>query len=124
LWAGLLASSCSEQGTDDSNQPFADLLVEVTPVQARIFAAACAKAVKLKPNADEPASRSVVFMPEKMTQITGLFDIPRIGMDVAYLFHHGLIEKNFDFTSYSLMDRFIITPTPLGMELYKRCGGQ
>jgi len=124
LWAGLLASSCSEEGTDDSSQSFADLLVQVTPVQARIFTAACAKAIKLTPKNGELPSRSVVFMPEKMIQITGIYDIPRIGMEVAYLFHHGLIEKNFDFTSYSQMDRFIITPTSLGMEMYKRCNWQ
>ncbi|MGC9225579.1 MAG: hypothetical protein ACP5E2_16850, partial [Terracidiphilus sp.] len=30
----------------------------------------------------------------------------------------------FDFTSYSEFDRFDITPTQLGLELYNRCHGQ
>jgi hypothetical protein len=42
---------------------------------------------------------------------------------MAYLFNSGLIEKQFDFTSYIPMDTFDITPTRLGLELFERCKG-
>ena len=123
LWMGLFATSCTATGTDNSNQAFVDMLVNVTPTQSLIFITACNKAMEtMQENEDHPPAR-VIFTPQEMMQLTGRSDISRIATDIAYLFHAELVEKNFDFTSYLPAENFDITPARLGLELYKRCKG-
>jgi hypothetical protein len=123
LWAGLLATSCSVEGTDQSNSSFVDLLVNVTHTQSRIFVAACTKALDLMSEIEYSPSTRIIFTPDQMIRLTGIYDVARIATDMAYLFNSGIIEKSFDFTSYLPMDTFDITPAHLGMELYERCKG-
>lgn len=242
LWAGLLVSSCSVNAPDDSNQIFANLLVHLTPTEARIFTRACERALATtpvvetaaaapessapapaaassvpeaparapevpatepeafrtdskpstpaaeevviapefpvsessasapepassvpqasapaaEPSATEPAnsgtmsqtsvlapefsasaiessvhapersapaSASIIFSPKEMIEATGIYDLYRNATDLAYLFNLGLVRKVFDFTSYHDADSFDVTPSALGIELYKRCHG-
>ena len=123
LWAGLLVSSCTVEGTDESNRDFVELLVQVTDAQARILAAGCRKAQAFKSGDEGQRVRDVIISPEEMIQITGMYDTYRIATDVSYLFNFGLIEKVFDFTTYIPKESFDITPSKLGLELFKLCGG-
>ena len=41
MWAGLFASSCTEDGKDDSNIIFVDLIKRMSVVEARILKYAC-----------------------------------------------------------------------------------
>ncbi len=123
LWAGLLATSCTPDGTDESNRQFVDLLVNVTPTQALIFVVACNKAFEqMSENEDHPSTR-IIFTPEEMKQLTGKTDLTRVATDIAYLFNSGLLERNFDFTSYIPTENFDITPARLGIEFYRKCKG-
>ena len=122
LWAGLLASSCSVDAPDDSNRVFVDLLIHLTPAQARIFCYACKRAMVPAPDAKSP-SESVGLNQDEMIELTGMHDLSRNATDVAYLFNLGLIQKLFDFTSYREVEGFDVTPTNLGLELYKHCHG-
>ncbi len=124
LWTGLLLSSCSVDAPDDSNQILVDLLVHVTPVEAKIFAAACERALSSTPRPENSAPASVVLTPEEMVEITGVNDLYRNATDIGYLFNLGLIEKTFDFSSYSHADSFNVTPSPLGLALYQHCRGR
>jgi hypothetical protein len=123
LWAGLLAASCSADTPDDANQPLVELLVHVTPVEAKIFVLACQRALASTPGSENAPSGRVMVSPEEMVELTGFHDLSRAGTDVAYLFNLGLIEKVFDFTSYHELVSFDVTPSSLGLELYKRCHG-
>jgi hypothetical protein len=123
LWAGLLATSCTAEGTDQSNNAFIDLLINVTHTQTRIFVAGCIKALQLMPGNEFPPSPRIILTPEQMIRLTNMYDISRLATDVGYLFHWGIIEKNFDFTSYLPTDKFDITPSRLGLELFERCKG-
>jgi len=123
LWAGLFASSCSVDAPDDSNQIFVDLLVQFTPTEARIFLHGCERALNSAPGPEDSASVSVVLSPEEIVQLTGIHDLTRNATDLAYLFNLGLIQNVFDFTSYRVISSFDITPTRLGLELYKHCHG-
>ena len=58
-----------------------------------------------------------------MVELTGVHDLTRNATDLAYLFNLGLIQKLFDFTSYHAAESFDITPSTLGLELYKHCHG-
>jgi hypothetical protein len=121
LWAGLLAASSDTEGLDDTNQAYVDLMIHLTPTQARILIAGCAKArerIGGDINAPLPVIRAT---PEEMIQITGLYDVSRIATDMAYLFHNGLMEELFDFSSYISTESFRITPTALGMKLFMAC---
>jgi len=123
LWAGLLVSSCSVNAPDDSNQIFVDLLVHLTPTQTKIFILACERTLGDAPGATNANSTSIVISPKEMIQTTGEHDMNRAATDVAYLYNLGLLRKVFDFTSYHDVESFDITPSILGLELFKHCHG-
>ncbi len=123
LWQGLLISSCSMDAPDDATQVLVDLLVQMTATQAKILVYACERLLGHAPGTQDSASNSIVLTSNEIVQLTGMHDRTRNATDLAYLFNLGLIEKLFDFTSYSESDSFDITPTSLGLELYKHCHG-
>ena len=123
LWAGLLVTSCTPEGTDESNSAFVELLINLTHHQSLIFVGGCIRALKLMSGNEYPPPTRIVLAPEEMIRLTEMYDVSRIATDVAYLFNSGLIDKVFDFTSYVPMDNFDITPSRLGLELYHRCKG-
>ncbi len=123
LWTGLLATSCSVEAPDDSNQILADLLDHLTPVQAKIFVHACERALGSAPGPEQSHPGPVILSPREMIDLTGIHDHFRNATDLAYLFNLGLVQKVFDFTSYHDVESFDITPASLGLELYKRCHG-
>ena len=71
---------------------------------------------------DRPSSR-ILFTPEEMKLLTGKTDLTRVATDIAYLFHSGLVDRNFDFTSYIPTENFDITPARLGIDFYRNCQG-
>lgn len=123
LWAGLLASACTREGSTESYKSFAELLVQMTPSQARILVEGCIRAGKLSWVARGGAPAIVSITPEEMVRITGNYDLYRGATDVAYLNVHGLVQKNFDFSTYGPKESFDITPTDLGLKLFKACQG-
>jgi hypothetical protein len=123
LWTGLLVSSCLIDETDDSNQGFVDLLVHITPELAGIFIYACEQALGLAGETGNSRSSSVVVTPEELTTLTGVSGASRNATNVAYLFNLGLIQKLPDVSTYVPLEKFDITPTTMGLELYKHCHG-
>ena len=107
----------------DSNRQFVDLLVNVTPTQALIFVLACNKAMAVMSETEDRPSTRILFTPEEMKQLTGKTDLTRVATDIAYLFHSGLVDRNFDFTSYIPTENFDITPARLGIDFYRKCQG-
>lgn len=124
LWKGLLATSCSVDAPDDSNEVFAHLLGHFTPSQTRIFVRGCEWVLSSAAKSENSASGSIVLGPKEMVELTGVYDLYRNATDLAYLFNLGLIQNVFDFTSYRPADNFDITPSSLGLELFKRCHGR
>jgi hypothetical protein len=124
LWEGLLVSSCSVDEPDDGNQIFVEMLVHITQRQAVILTHACERALSSAPATGDFIPPSVVLSPDEITKLTGMNDLARNATDLAYLFNMGLLQKVFDFTSYREFDSFDITPSRLGIELYRHCHGQ
>lgn len=120
VWAGLFASSCTLDGKDEANTEFAELLVNVTRSQCRILLAGCKKVLETAPASADASPARITVSTEQMIRLTDMYDMTRNATDVAYLFTWGLVERNFDFTSYVTTEVFDITPTSLGLELYKR----
>ena len=123
LWVNLLVSSCSADEPDDSNQIFADLLIQITPHQARILTHACDCALNSAAAPGDFTPAPVVLSPDEIRRLTGVPDLSRNATDLAYLFNLGLIQNVFDFTSYHEIESFDITPSRLGVELYRHCHG-
>lgn len=121
LWMGLFATSCHVNAIDESSQFFIDLLVNVTAAQGLILVIACKKAVELMTEAGDVSSVRVIYTPEEMIRLTGIYDPIKIGVEISYLFNAGLIEKVYDFTSYIPKEKLDITPSRLGLELYECC---
>lgn len=123
LWAGLLVASCKVDAADDSNQVCVDLLGHVGPEQARIWICGCERALATVSEDHYVPDVPVRLSLEEMQHIADRPDPNRPSQDTAYLYHLGLLEKLFDFTSYKVIDSFDITPSRLGVEVYKRCRG-
>jgi hypothetical protein len=123
LWTGLLVSSCSADAPDNSNQVFVNLLIHITPIQARILAHACELALASEPEAGSSSSGSVVLSAAEMIHLTGVHELARNATDVSYLFNLGTLKNVFNFTSYLPIDSFDVTPSSLGLALYKHCRG-
>ena len=124
LWVGLFVSSCSVDEPEDSNQILVDLLIQITPHQAIILTHACQRALSAAAASGGSTPVPVVLSPEEIRKLTGMPDLARSATDLAYLFNLGLIRNLFDFTSYREVDKFDITPSRLGLELYSHCQGQ
>jgi len=124
LWAGLFVSSCSIDEPDESNQVFVDLLIHITPRQAAVLSHACERALSSAPAGGDFTPASIVLGPDEIVRLTGVRDLARNATDLAYLFNLGLIQNLVDFTSYRDFERFDITPSHLGLELYRHCHGQ
>jgi hypothetical protein len=120
LWAGLLVSSCTADGSDESNSKFVELLVQVTVNQSRIFVSGCRNAKSANGNI---STHEIVITPEEIMGITGVTDFYRNATDVSYLFQFGLLKKEFDFSTYTPKDLIDITPSSLGLELFDLCQG-
>jgi hypothetical protein len=119
LWCGLLASSCSKDDNDLSNQDLIELLVEITASQARILMEACRRASAQ--TADNGSTkRRIIITAEEMGGVTNLY---RNASEVANLHGNGLIEKNFDFSTHSTVTDLDVTPTQLGMRVFRACLG-
>jgi hypothetical protein len=123
LWVGLLATSCSVDGKDESNRELAELLVNVTRSQCRILLCGCKKVLEARRETGGGGSTRVIVTPKQMIRLTHMHDMTRNATDVAHLFNWGILEKNFDFTSYVTTEAIDITPTRLGLELYERGKG-
>ncbi len=124
LWEGLFLSSCTVDEPDDSNLVLVDLLTQLTTYQAKIFVHACERALKAVPASGDFTPAPVVLSPDEITKLTSVTDLARNATDLAYLFNLGLLNKLFDFTSYREIDSFDVTPSRLGVELYRHCQGQ
>jgi len=120
-WAGLLATSCSIAAEDQFNMVFIDLLSQLTPVHARIFSAACARATTFQSEHGALGAHSQICTAEEMIQIVGSSDLIKIDRDMEHLSELGLLVKRDKSSFFSLMDDANLTPTRLGLDLYARC---
>jgi len=123
LWAGLLATSCTLDGKDESNMGFVDLLSQLATMHINIFTTACAKATKVMSSLGRVSSRPLVCTADEIMRITGSRDLIRIERDLEHLSDLGLLEKKVKSKFFTPIDDAKITPTSLGLQLYARCSG-
>jgi PilZ domain len=123
LWAGLLATSCTLSGRDDSNVAFITLLSQLTPAHIRILTAACTKGSKFMSSLERLSSRPIKFAAQEMIQVAGTRDLIRIYRDLEYLVDLGLLTTSGKSSSFSPLEGIEVAPTSLGLQLFARCHG-
>lgn len=150
MWAGLLVSSCTEDGKDDSNLIFMNLLSQMTTLQAKIINHACEKADKrINKFIGNVFAKELKISSDELVEITGISDIHRLDREMDHLRSLELFFHFGGFQTYTLPDDVdsldkdmlwvekdsgkivtmidttsaIITPTSLCLSLYVRCQG-
>lgn len=123
LWAGLLATSCTPSGRDESNASFVDLLCRLTSSHVRILSVACTKGTKFMTGVERISSRPITLSARDMTQISGSRDLIRIQRDLEYLSDVGLLTTSVRAQAFTPIEGTEIAPTSLGLQLYARCSG-
>ncbi len=119
MWAGLLASSCTEDGKDEGNLIFMNMLSQLTSTQAIILDYSCVTAVKVVSEAGWIYSENLSKDVADMQKVSGIFDVQRLDRELDHLRSLNLIVGGFHPHSKTAN----ITPTSLALHMYVRCQG-
>jgi hypothetical protein len=124
LWTGLLITSCTHDGQDDSNRFFINLLSQLATIQTRILTAVCAKAVTTVSSNGKVVAEKMFSSSEEMIKMAGSHDLLKVHRSVAQLAEFGLLEKSVRASFVSETEGATTTPTSLGLKMYARCLGR
>jgi len=120
MWGGLLASSCTKDGRDDSNVIFVHLLSHLTGLQARIITYSCEKCMKEANTQGLIVAKDPLYIEiELLKSIAMSDDIHRIDRELDNLRGLELINSGIEFN----VGRAEIAPTALALNLYVRSQG-
>lgn len=123
MWGGLLASSCSESGNDDSNLLFMNLLSGLTKLQAHLLKYSCETTQKGVSATGLILGQSVMATAEDLVKITGEQDIDRLDREMDQLRALGLLNERGGFDSGGKWLIAQIGPSCLALHMYVRCQG-
>jgi len=122
MWAGLLASSCTESGDDESNLIFVTLLSRLTSLQVRVLNFACENAQKYcSSNGLIGVSEDLVVTNDVLLSLTDETDVQRLDRELDYLRSVDLLQGGFEQDDLQLNAH--LTPTSLAIHLYVRAQG-
>jgi len=120
LWAGLLASSCTTDGKDESNLMFINILSQINSSEAIFFKHICETAEKeISPGGWIGPKEIIDLTIEELQTITGLNDIHRIDLELDHLRALNLIEGGCEPEKPTAR----VVPTSLGLQMYVKCQG-
>jgi hypothetical protein len=119
MWAGLLVSSCTDNGDDESNLIFVRILSQLTSLETKVLNYGCERCVKEVTAAGWIHAQGLYVPLQDLVEHTGVSDFHRLDRELDHLRSLGLIEHGFAATSQTAD----IAPTPLGLQLYVRCKG-
>lgn len=125
MWAGLLASSCTEDGKDDSNLIFIDMLSQMTTPEARLFDFIFQATVKslLADGFTEISVCNLTFRVNELLKAAKLSDVSLLRRMLERLEALGLLEYTRNGGPKPLGDRYLIGALESGLHLYARCQG-
>lgn len=121
LWAGLLASSCTATGDDDSNLVFIRRLSSLTKVQARILNYACAHAEKSVMENGLLCTSKLLIGFQEFCRIAGESNIHRLDRELDDLRSLELIHGGCD--PHGITTNILLHPTTFAVNLFVRCQG-
>ena len=126
LWAGLFVSSCSNNGQDDENLIFVDILKQLTVLQAKIINHSCEKTRKIIYSNGLIMSEDLNIDFTELVNITNITDIHRLDRELDHLRSLELIGSGIGSGGFNLSDENLsadITPSALSLNLYLKCQG-
>jgi hypothetical protein len=121
MWAGLLSSSCTESGNDDSNLIFANLLGSLTKLEARVLNFACDRVEKHVDVSGLAYPVRLVVPYAELCQIAQENDIQRLDRELDHLRALMLLEGGL--AMHAAENHVFLTPTSLALHMYIRCSG-
>jgi hypothetical protein len=121
MWAGLLASSCTEDGRDQQNLIFVNILGQITRPQALILNHACENATKYRSQTGLILANIYELENEQIISIMDIEDPHLADVQLDHLRELGLLNFGSGFDLYKT--RGDITPSALGLNFYVRCQG-
>ena len=119
MWGGLLASSCTESGDDESNLLFVTILSQLTSSEASILNYCCNHFKIRMSKGGWLHSEYVSLNSITLQEITKIIDIHRIDRELDHLRALELIEGGFSNNSKSAL----ISIKTLGIQMFIRCQG-
>ena len=119
MWSGLLASSCTESGDDESNLIFINILKQLSSIQAGIIKYACENAEVVVSDAGWIGAEVLSLELDQLIKITSVDDIHRLDRELDHLRALELITEGFHPSTTDAC----ITPTSLALQLYVRSQG-
>ncbi len=124
MWGGLLASSCTSEGRDESNLIFISLLGQLTSSEARMLNHICKQADKSTTPAGLIWADRVSLTLGTLREIAGVDDINRIDRELDHLQTLGLTEGVFSIDAHlTAGDSTFVRPTSLALNMFVRCSG-
>lgn len=124
MWAGLLASSCTNDGRDESNLIFINILGQMTSLQANILNYGCENGRKELTEAGWLTSGEHLSVSlDKLQTIAGCGDFHRLDRELDHLRNLGLIGDALSGGFGPRSTEADITPTGLALQMYVRCKG-
>ena len=118
MWAGLLASSCTENA-DDSNLIFTGLLGQLTSLQVIVLNLACTHSIKYTRRAGFAHADPIRLTLQELESLTGVNDKFRLDRELDHLRSLNLTGRGFH------CEKLVaeIGPSPLALAMYVRCQG-
>lgn len=123
LWAGLLATSCTFEGGDESNLVYINLLSKLSPLPTQILTMACAKAMQSMVESAEASPAHLASSADEIAKITRSNNLLKVYKSIGELSELGLVEKNPRSASPANPGEAKAMPTQLGLEMFARCNG-
>lgn len=123
MWAGLFASSCTNDGKDDSNIIFVDLLKRISIIEARILKYSCENSKKWIFKNGLIIGQELFVTLEELKEITGIDDIYRLDRELDHmssisLFYSHYLGGGGGFNAIDNELKAEITPSALALNLY------
>ena len=119
MWGGLLASSCTEHGDDDSNLMFLNILTNMTKAQARLLDYICGRSNIFVAENGLPWGEELKLTPAEVSEATGYDDLFRMDRELDHMRALEIIGGGFQIHEEDASVRI----TAIGIGLYVRCKG-
>lgn len=119
LWAGLLASSCTPDGKDESNIILINLLSQLTSSQAKIISYICQNVNTYMGKGGFITSDQFYMEADELLKISEIEDIHQLDRELDHLRGLELIQSGFNVDTR----KADVTPHALCLQLYARSQG-
>ena len=122
MWAGLLASACTESGRSQENLIYVGLLAQLTASQAKLLSFACKSATKFKSETGLLVASRFTVATEEIIAASGTTDIHVLDLEIDHLRGLGILDQQSGLSPHTIQPARL-TPSAIGLQLYVRCQG-